>query len=119
VMVNGQQFSLGNNTTIYDRFQNYATVTGNVTHQFFQDLRFNLRMQSPNFEVVHLQQAENPLFYGDAICNANFSVTGPPDNLNMTIRATPSDRSHIYLPIQYGDGITGPSSFLTFKAADS
>ncbi len=92
--------------TVYDRFKNPATITGDVRHNRFKDLRLALTLDAEKFEGLNLRDFENPLFYGNLIAKAHVTMTGPLQNMRMDIFAEPAGPSQLFLPI----GATGAAA---------
>src|SRR5690606_34510032 len=103
--------------TVYDRFQNTATITGGLKHKNLDNMRLNIRATSSKFEVVDLKSNESELFYGNLVAGfESLSVTGPFDDITMRInKARPAQKSHLYLPISTGDNELGAYSYISFK----
>ncbi|OSZ78426.1 hypothetical protein CAP35_09290 [Chitinophagaceae bacterium IBVUCB1] len=103
--------------TLYDVYQNTATLSGKITHKRFDQMKLGIQMTSSKFEVINLQDDESELFYGNLIASIKaLSVTGPVDNVNISIRgATPVEKSHLYLPLSSGNGL-GTYNYVTFKS---
>jgi hypothetical protein len=102
--------------TIYDRFNNPATITGAVRHNRFKDVRLALTLDAEKFEGLNLRDFENPLFYGNLIAKAHVTMTGPLQNMRMDIFAQPAGPSQLYLPI----GATGAAAtynYVTFASS--
>ena len=103
--------------TVYDRFKNPATITGEVRHNRFKNLRLDLMMNTEKFEGLNLRDYENPLFYGNLIAKAHLTMTGPLQDMRMDIYAEPAGPSQLYLPI----GATGAAAtynYVTFASHD-
>ena len=100
---------------VYDAFNSQATLTGRVTHDRFKNFRLALRLNANDFEVINLKDYENTTFYGNLIARASVNVTGPINDLRMSIsNASPARASHLYLPISSG-GAVGSYSYVSFK----
>lgn len=103
--------------TVYDRFKNPATITGEVRHNRFNDLRLALTLDAEKFEGLNLRDFENPLFYGNLIAKAHVTMTGPLQNMRMDIFAEPAGPSQLFLPV----GATGAAAtynYVTFASYD-
>lgn len=102
--------------TIFDQYNNSALLTGGIKHERFRNMRFDrVSATSPEFEVINLKDYENSTFYGNLIATLNsLTLTGPLDDLRMNIRATPAQRSHIFIPVKTGNDIN-TYSYVSFK----
>lgn len=114
--VSNKKIDLGK-MVLYDRFQNKAVLTGGITHNRFKKMALDIDMRSSKFEVINLRSNESDVFYGNLIAGfESMSVTGPFDNINVRInKATPAEKSHLYLPIGSEDNDLGAYSYITFK----
>lgn len=120
ISVNNKEIDLGE-ITLHDAYKNTATLSGKITHERFNKMQLNLTATSPKLEVINLKDYENSTFYGNLIAGfQSFTVRGPFDDIAMRIsRATPAERSHLYLPIgSSGAGISS-YSYVTFKSYDT
>lgn len=103
--------------TVFDQYNNSATLTGGIRHERFRNMRFErVLATSPEFEVINLKDYENSTFYGNLIANvSSLTLTGPFDDLRMNIRATPAQRSHIFIPVKTDNDIN-TYSYVSFKS---
>ena len=89
-----------------DTFNNKATVRGKLYHNFFNNFFFNelnfktdrINGNPGKFLLLNTTSKDNKEFYGNVIGDADLSLNGPITDMRMTIRAEPTDSSHIYLP---------------------
>lgn len=100
---------------LYDRAGNHADISGNITHRNFSDLRFVVDVKTTGMEVLNLRAHENDVYYGNLTAAAEVTLRGTPDYLQLNVmRAIPTQKGHLYLPVTSGNG-TGSYSFVTFK----
>ncbi len=78
-----------------DRFNNYGKLEGGFNHQFFDKMRFDLKVSSNSMELINTTYKDNQDFYGNATGRGAFEMKGPVNNLVMKIAAEPTDSSHI------------------------
>jgi hypothetical protein len=86
---------------IYDAYNNTALLTGGLAHDRFRNMSFSrVRITSPEFEVLNLEEHENNTFYGNLVADVEaLTITGTFDDIRMSITAAPAARSHIYIPM--------------------
>lgn len=84
--------------TMYDHFGDSAKVNGELRHQNFRNFFFNLGISTNRLELLNTNAVHNSQFYGQARGKANLSLSGPESNMQMQIRAEPTDSSHIFIP---------------------
>ena len=95
------------NIRLIDTLNNTATLTGSISHHFFDDFYFNnLHMFTDEvgnnrgrFILLNTTSSDNNQFYGNMIGKADLSINGPVSDMVMNISGEPTDSSHIYLPI--------------------
>lgn len=99
---------------ITDRFGNKGLLSGSVTHKLFQDITFRLYANAPALEALNLESHENPNFYGHVIARVDAaSISGPLENLRMSIQAAPAAESQLYIPITTS-AASGSYNYVTF-----
>lgn len=118
--VDNKKIDLGE-FSIFDVYKNAALVSGTVNHDRFSNFTFNINASSSKFEAINLKANENETFYGNLIAGfQSLSVRGPIEDLNIRItRATPADKSHIYLPIGTTTAGISSYSYVSFKSYDT
>ncbi|MCG9881598.1 MAG: translocation/assembly module TamB [Bacteroidia bacterium] len=71
-----------------DAFGKTAEVKGNVLHNNFSELKYNINIDNfKNFQVLQTNQKDNELFYGSAFASGKFSMKGSSSDLSMYIDA--------------------------------
>lgn len=103
--VSGTRFDLGS-ITVTDDDGRKGVLGGNIQHNRLSKMNFRLNLRSDNIKVVDLKDYQNPNFYGDVKASVQIRLSGPIDNLNLNIFATPQKNSHLYIPIGYGSDIS-------------
>jgi hypothetical protein len=116
ISVNNKAINFGS-VTLYDVYNNVATLTGGITHDRFRNMRFNnVRLTSPEFEVLNLKDYDNNTFYGNLIANVDpLTVSGTFDDIRLSVTASPAKKSHIYIPVKSSNDI-GSYSYVSFKS---
>jgi hypothetical protein len=99
---------------LFDVYKNNAIASGFVRFNDFANPELNIRLKTNQFEVVNLRDYENELFYGHVIAKTDFSITGSVSNMSMSINATPTQKSSLYLPYN-GTGDYSKNTYITFK----
>ena len=88
-----------NDITLYDTRQKSAKCTGNITHDYFDNLNFDLFIKNENFIALNTTARDNGLFYGTARMTGEITIKGPPDDVKMDIKAKTEDGTRIMIPI--------------------
>lgn len=74
-------------------------VDSKLYHQGFNNLAFDFKLRSSHLLLLNTKAQDNKLFYGTVIGKANLTLTGPMDEMEMTIKGEPTDSSKLYLPM--------------------
>ncbi len=120
VKVDNKRISFGK-VQIFDRFNNFATLTGYFSHNLFDSMNMRLTLRSDKFEVMNLTSKENDIFYGNLIAGMDsFRIRGPFNNIRLrAFNARAAEKSHLYIPVSSSAGEVGAYSFVTFKTYGS
>jgi hypothetical protein len=85
-----------------DRFGNTAVVRGNIKHKAFQNMLFDILVQteSRQMELLNTTYNDNQQFFGTAMGSGTFVLNGPQSDMLMdiNIKASNTDSSYITLP---------------------
>ena len=96
----------------------FGTFSGKLYHQFFNDLAFDMYFKADDpikgLLVINTTKKDNSLFYGKVVANASGSITGPANDMQLTLRGEPTDSSSIYLPTS-DSRVTGSANFIVFR----
>jgi hypothetical protein len=99
---------------IKDKFGNTGIASGKLYEKGFQNLRFDFDINTKRLLLIDTKANDNPQFYGTAIAKAAVTLTGPEENMHLTIAAEPVDSSSIYIPTT-NTRETGETNFIVFK----
>ncbi len=113
ISVSDTKFDLGA-ITVTDDDGREGVVGGNIQHERLSKINFRLNMRSDNIKVLDLKDYQNPNFHGDVKASVQLRLSGPVNNLNLNIFATPQKNSHLYIPIGYGSDISD-YDYIRFK----
>ncbi|MGB8193248.1 MAG: hypothetical protein WCF67_15065 [Chitinophagaceae bacterium] len=101
---------------ITDDLQNTAQITrAKLYHNGFKDMAFDFAMSSRRLLLLNTTSKDNNQFYGKVIGNANFSLTGPQENMRMDIQGEPVDSSSIWLPTSTVGRESADADFIVWK----
>jgi len=113
IQVTDSKFDLGS-ITVKDDDGNEGTLSGSVQHSRLSNFSFRMNMRSDNIKVVDLRDYQNANFYGDVKASVQLRLSGPANNLNLNIFATPQKNSHLFIPITSGTDM-GQYNYIHFK----
>ncbi len=107
-----------NGFRIRDKDGNVATLRGNIRHRAFDNLYFDLVVQteSSQMQLLNTTYNDNQDFYGRAYGSGTFVMVGPQSDMLMSInvRASQTDSSFITLPPSTARQ-SGQASFMVEK----
>ena len=79
---------------LYDRYGNSAIMTGELTHRYFHDPRFNFRISDVRNMLVYDTNAKmNPDWYGTLYGNGSAVVRGWPGTVSVSVDMTAVGKS--------------------------
>lgn len=86
---------------IQDSLGNSAFASGEIKHNYFADIDFDLNFQTNNLVCLNTTQFQNKLFYGKANISGDIRLYGTPNQLILDANLTSENGSEIFLPIDY------------------
>ncbi|MEI6682054.1 MAG: translocation/assembly module TamB domain-containing protein [Bacteroidota bacterium] len=102
-----------NNITVFDSLGHKAFLNGRITHQNFSNLRLDLHAEMDDFCAFNNSRAQNNIFYGNARATGTASITGPPENISITVKATNGGKTHVVIPIDLTRSV-GQNDYIIF-----
>jgi len=113
IQVTDSKFDFGS-IHVKDDEGNEGIMAGSILHTRLSNFNFRLNMRSDNIKVVDLKDYQNENFYGDVRASVQLRLSGPANNLNLNIFATPQRNSHLFIPIVYGNDV-GEYDYVHFR----
>lgn len=101
--------------SIFDKFGNYAILTGGLTHNRFQNFGLGLKMSAPNFLFLDTKREDNAFYYGTGMGEGEVTFSGDFDRADIRIRASAGRGTNIIFPFAL-DQTVKESSFVNFKS---
>jgi len=101
------------NITVFDSLGHKALLNGRISHHNFRDIWLDLHTEMNDFAAFSNTRAQNNIFYGNARATGTASITGSPENLNISVRATNGGKTHVYVPIDLTRSV-GQNDFIIF-----
>ncbi len=84
---------------LYDTLGNKAVVNGNITHNYFNDFRFNLFLKPADFLALNTHQEMNELFYGSAVVSGDVHISGEISDVGLDIKAITRRGTYMTIPL--------------------
>ena len=109
-----------NDLTLVDDNNSEAVLNGKVTHNYFSDFRFDVRMNADRFQILNTTAKDNSLYYGVANGSGYAEFYGPIENMNMDISLSPARGTVVNIPLNTASDLSR-SDYITFidKSKDS
>lgn len=86
---------------IYDTLGNQAQIDGNLTHNYFSDPKFDVKISTPGLLFFNTSNQMNDLYYGSAIASGNIDITGSPTDIDLNINLKTQKGTSVVLPMDY------------------
>ena len=102
------------NIVLYDSLGNKARLNGTITHNYFSELGLNLNISMDDFSAFQNTFAQNKIFYGHARASGTVSITGPVNNILVSVRASTGSNTHVTIPISLTQDV-GQVDYITFE----
>jgi hypothetical protein len=95
---------------------NKAYLSGEITHQQFSDVRFNLFLDSKgsNFLFFNPTRKESPRFYGSAMARGKIQLKGTPQAVTILAALETSRGTRLFLSLEEGTLVASENTFVTF-----
>lgn len=80
---------------VHDKYGNSAIFSGNLTHSYFHNPRFNFRVTDlKDFLCYETNSGDNPDWYGTFFCSGSALIDGDDDKVNISVDVTVEDKSN-------------------------
>ncbi|MBI1226736.1 MAG: hypothetical protein GC192_15990 [Bacteroidetes bacterium] len=78
-----------------------ATLTGEIRHEYFNNIHMNLRARTSNLQVLNTTSNDNQLYYGKLFASADVLIGGTPELPSLDITATTLDSTLLHVQPLY------------------
>ena len=82
-----------------DPLGNTGTITGDILHDGFQNMRLDLEASFRKLLVLNTTRKDNQLYYGTAYATGSARVNGPSTNLVVNVQAKSDPGTRLSLPL--------------------
>ena len=103
---------------LYDANNNAATVSGKIYHNFLDDLRLDLLVDTDKFVFLNTTKDDNPIFYGKLVLDASGSIIGPISLLDVNLKARTLTNTLVTLSPLSGSEFAIEEGFITYGKPD-
>ena len=101
------------NLDLYDADGNKAILNGNIQHENFAKMKFQLSLNTDRFLFLNTNEKDNELFYGKAYASGVVSISGTPENVNIDVTAKTEKNTKFFIPLFTGSEVT-EQNFIRF-----
>jgi hypothetical protein len=113
VQITENKFAL-TDVSIADAKGGTGIVTGNVTHDQFDDFKLDVKLlKLQNLQALNTAKGSNEMFYGSAFMNGSCEFKGPLDDIYMSIHAKSRKGTRIFIPLET-ESDNSSSGFISF-----
>lgn len=103
---------------IYDRFGNYATLKGGISHNNLKDLGFAASLTTDKLLGLDTKKGDNELFYGKAVGSGEVTFSGPLSLPSLYVNAEVGEETELVIPVSSGQE-SSALSFISFSSESS
>ena len=101
------------NISLKDKYNHPAVLSGGVTYDHFKNLRLGVRIDDlQHVLALNTKSTDNEQFYGRAFADGNIRISGPLDNIRLSLNLTTKENSTIHIPMDKSSKES--ASLLTF-----
>lgn len=101
------------NVQAFDENENKAILNGEISHEYFQDFFFDIKLETNKILAVDLKSYHNPYYYGKIYGSGNVLIKGPSNIIDINIAAKTESYSYIRIPLE-GKGDIKENDFIEF-----
>ncbi len=87
------------NVEIFDGENHRGILNGEVTHDYYKNVRYDLVAQLNNMKALDLVADSGQYFYGRAYGSGHVNISGYPGKVNIDANVTTQPRTKIFLPL--------------------
>jgi hypothetical protein len=113
VMFDRNVINLGSRIKVTDMEGNVGYGNGKIIHDYFKDVRLDIKVTSDRILGLNTTIEDNPIFYGKAYLKGGANFTGPTNDVNIYVYGESEPTSVIDIPLGESAG-SGAYSFFTF-----
>lgn len=101
-------------TTITDSYEGTTgSLRGSVTHKNFDKWAFDLHLTADNILVLNTENSQDAYFYGKGYAGGKFSITGPLEDMDITVDITTRKGTEFKIPFSNPVNV-GNQDFITY-----
>ena len=102
-----------NKVVLSDERNNFATLDGTVSHQYFKDFGVDITVRPVDCMVLNTKAKDNDLFYGTAFASGVTTIKTSDQVITFDISAKTGRNTRFFIPLNSGMSVS-ENSFVTF-----
>ena len=106
------------NMVLTDIYKNKATLTGNIFHDNFTNMKLDFDVNAKKFMALNTNALQNSLFYGKAFCTGNVGLYGSVNDLTFDINAKTEKGTQFIIPLASPSEVSD-NGYIRFVKPDS
>lgn len=117
VVVNKNSWKIENTILTDTKYNSQGKLNALVTHNNFQDIQFDMRVNANEMLVLDTSAEEDALYYGTAFISGEAYIHGPAKELTIDVSATTEKNTTFTIPLSDAESI-GDDSFMVFLSPE-
>jgi hypothetical protein len=107
-----------NDLRMTDQYNNYAHLSGKVTHDNFDDIAIDLSFNSRNLQFLNTRQSDNEVFFGTVFATGKSKITGTLSDMHLDANMRTEKNTKVFIPLESSEEVS-EYDFITFKGSSS
>lgn len=91
-----------------------ATLKGDITHNYFKDLAFNLNFKGNNFKFLNTKKSNDALYYGILIADVDAKITGNLDLPRIVADVKAVDKTDLTVQLISEEAVLSQENYIIF-----
>ena len=101
------------NIVIFDTLGNKGIVNGSLTHNYFSDFSYDIKVTTDKLLFVNTNRKMNELYYGNALVSGIVHLWGSPTSIQLDANATTVEGTDLNIPLDYVYDVSD-NDYITF-----
>ncbi len=103
---------------LYDTNDNVASISGKIYHNFLEDIRLDLAIDTDKFMFLNTQRSDNPIFFGKLVLDMEGTIIGPISLLDVDVSAKTLENTLVTLSPLSSESFVLEEPFITYGKPD-
>ncbi|WP_422160103.1 translocation/assembly module TamB domain-containing protein [Polaribacter sp.] len=100
ISLSEQSFILEDVQLLDTKYSTRGKLTGDITHQNFEQWFLNLEIASDNLLILDTKNTEEALYYGTAFIDGSASISGLTEQLTINVNAKTNPKTKFVVPLK-------------------